>query len=270
MPRTAHIFLVLITVASGCVPVNAQSVLSTINTTEATDLFSGVHDALDRTINSVLRQTPDAAHRAHRNKADLEVHPSGPNAAETEMNGVSTPETNPSAAMRRLEQLRPLLDPILRSEGIPPDIAFVVIVESGGRADALSPKGARGLWQLMPETARRYGLVVNADRDERLDVEKSTRAAARYLRDLRSQFQSWPVALAAYNAGEQTVQKAIDDAQSNKFDVLSSRRLLPMETRTYVPAVFNLMLRWGSVNGFSENVAQTPPDERIVYAAQTP
>src|SRR6516164_2070018 len=272
MPRTAHIFLVLITVASGCVRVNAQSASSPVSSKQGKDLFSGVHDALDRTLNGVLSETRDAADTAHgdRDLAAPEMHPSAPDAAESEVNGISDRETNRNEAMRRLEQLRPLLDPILRGEGIPSDMALVVIVESGGRADALSAKGARGLWQLMPDTARRYGLMVSASRDDRLDAEKSTHAAARYLRDLHSQFKSWPVALAAYNAGEQTVQKAIDDAQSNKFDVLSSRRLLPMETRTYVPAVFNLMLRWGSVNGFSENVAQTPPDERIVYAAQTP
>jgi membrane-bound lytic murein transglycosylase D len=146
---------------------------------------------------------------------------------------------------------------------------LVVIVESGGRADAISAKGARGLWQLMPDTARRYGLLVNADRDERLDVEKSTRAAAQYLRDLHSQFKSWPVALAAYNAGEQVVQRAIDHAQSTEFDVLSSRRLLPVETRNYVPAVLNLMVRSGHLNHFTEETARPAWDKRIVYAVQT-
>ena len=271
MPRTAHIFLVLITIASGCVRVNAQSASSPVSSTQAKDLFSGVHDALDRTLNGVLSETRDAADTAHgdRDLAAPEMHPSAPDAAESEVNGISDRETNRNEAMRRLEQLRPLLDPILRREGIPSDMAFVVIVESGGRADALSAKGARGLWQLMPDTARRYGLLVNADRDERLDVEKSTRAAAQYLRDLHSQFKSWPVALAAYNAGEQVVQRAIDHAQSTEFDVLSSRRLLPVETRKYVPAVLNLMVRSGHLNHFTEETAPAPWDERVVYAVQT-
>jgi membrane-bound lytic murein transglycosylase D len=170
--------------------------------------------------------------------------------------------------MARLEGLRPLLDPILRSEEIPLDLAFVVVVESGGKPDALSPKGARGLWQLMPETARRYGLVVDRDRDERLDIAKSTRAAARYLRDLYSQFQSWPVALAAYNAGEQAVQNAIDRAQSNEFSILSSSELLPYETRTYVPAVMKFVARSGGMPSAVQEATPQHREKRIVYAAQ--
>ena len=110
---------------------------------------------------------------------------------------------------------------------------------------ALSPKGALGLWQLMPDTARRYGLVVTASRDERLDVEKSTRAAARYLRDLYQQFGSWPLALAAYNAGEQGGPKAVERAGTRDFVQLSSLRLLPQETRNYVPAVLSAMQMLG-------------------------
>jgi membrane-bound lytic murein transglycosylase D len=170
--------------------------------------------------------------------------------------------------MRRLEDLRPRLNPILQREGIPPEIAFVVVVESGGKADALSPKGARGLWQLMPETARRYGLIVERARDERLDVERSTWAAAHYLRDLHAQFGSWPTALAAYNAGEQAVQRAIDRAQSEEFGVLAARELLPLETRTYVPAVINLMTVSGKVSGVAGEATDWPPHTRITYAVR--
>jgi membrane-bound lytic murein transglycosylase D len=93
----------------------------------------------------------------------------------------------------------------------------------------------------MPETARRYGLVVTPSRDERLDVERSTCAAAHYLRDLYQQFGSWPLALAAYNAGEQRVQRAVARAGIADFIQLSSLRLLPQETRNYVPAVLSAM-----------------------------
>jgi membrane-bound lytic murein transglycosylase D len=171
--------------------------------------------------------------------------------------------------MARLEQLRPILDSILRSEGVPLDLAFVAVVESGGKSDALSPKGARGLWQLMPETARRYGLVIAGDRDDRLDVEKSTRAAAQYLRDLHTQFGSWPTALAAYNAGEQAVQRAIDRAQSEEFRVLASRELLPLETRMYVPAVVNLMAGSGDLPSVAGPTTQPSRDAWIVYAVRT-
>jgi len=139
--------------------------------------------------------------------------------------------------------LQPVIDPILREVGIPEELAAVVLVESGGNPMALSPKGARGIWQLMPGTARRYGLTVDASQDDRLDIEKSTRTAARYLRDLYSEFGSWPLALAAYNTGEQNLQHAIEQSRSRDFTALSSLGLLPLETRNYVPAVFSAITR---------------------------
>jgi hypothetical protein len=137
----------------------------------------------------------------------------------------------------RVEWLRPIIEPLLRQEGLPVELAAIVLVESGGRPQALSPKGARGLWQFMPETARRYGLVVNAERDERLDIKRSTRAAARYLHDLYGQFGDWRLVFAAYNAGEDLIQRAIDRSGARDFSRLSSGRLIPLETREYVPAV---------------------------------
>ena len=162
----------------------------------------------------------------------------------------------------RVEQLRPVIDPILRGQGIPAELVAVALVESGGRAAAISPKGARGVWQLMPETARRYGLVVSGQRDDRLDLVSATQAAARYLRDLHAQFGDWELALAAYNVGEQAVQNAIQRAGSNSFAVLSRLRLLPAETRNYVPAVMgarSLFKRTTAVQGNSVAVSTSNP-----------
>lgn len=143
---------------------------------------------------------------------------------------------------QRVEELRPILDPILSEVGIPEELAAVVVVESGGNPAALSPKGARGLWQLMPDTARRYGLTVNADTDERLDVLKSTRAAAEYLRDLYVEFHDWQLALAAYNAGEQTVQQALLRTGGTGFSVAAPA--LPAATQGYVPAVLAVLAQF--------------------------
>ena len=140
-------------------------------------------------------------------------------------------------AVSRMTQMKPILAPILQEEGIPYKIAALVLVESGGQPTALSPKGARGIWQFMPDTARRFGLTITNETDDRLDVLKSTRAAARYLRDLHAQFGDWSLALAAYNVGALVVRKAVLRSGSNDFAVLSGKRLIPAETREYVPAV---------------------------------
>lgn len=168
-------------------------------------------------------------------------------------------------AFRRLDQLRPSVNPILRREGVPLEMASVILVESGGRSDAVSPKGALGLWQLMPHTATRYGLRVEPGLDERLDVEKSTRAAARYLNDLYQQFGSWPLALAAYNFGEDRLQRSIERAGTGEFLQLSRRKLLPQETRSYVPAVLSAMQLLGSVRlpGPPKTYSKTVTAERV-------
>jgi hypothetical protein len=140
-------------------------------------------------------------------------------------------------AVERIRRLRPVIEPILKEEGLPPETLGLLLVESGGNPAALSPRGARGLWQFMPATARRYDLRVDFGTDDRVDVERSTRAAARHLRDLQEQFGSWPLALAAYNAGDRAVQRAVRRAGSRDFATLSALRLLPAETRAYVPAV---------------------------------
>jgi soluble lytic murein transglycosylase-like protein len=129
---------------------------------------------------------------------------------------------------------------ILREENLPAELLAVAMVESGLNPLALSPKGARGIWQFMPETAERYGLLVRPDADHRIHPEQSTRAAARYLRDLYQQFGDWKLALAAYNTGEGSVQQIIERTGIRNFDEMARRGLLPLETRKYVPAVLAL------------------------------
>lgn len=171
----------------------------------------------------------------------------------------------PATAVSRVQRLRPVIEPILRQERVPSELAAIVLVESGGQLNALSPKGARGIWQFMPDTARRYGLVVTPERDERTDIERSTRAAAHYLRDLFTQFGNWPLAFAAYNAGEKAVQRAVGRGSTNDFWKLTTLRALPLETRNYVPAVVNAMRMFGNASGFSVPVRHIPSGW-ILYA----
>jgi soluble lytic murein transglycosylase-like protein len=145
------------------------------------------------------------------------------------------------SAVAKTNLYRDSLGRILQEEKLPSWLLAVAYVESRYNRFALSPKGARGIWQLMPQTAMRYGLVVKADDDHRTHPEYSTRAAARYLRDLYRMFGDWKLALAAYNWGEGNVQKVIRRTGIRDFDELARRNLIPAETRKYVPAILSLV-----------------------------
>jgi len=132
----------------------------------------------------------------------------------------------------------PMILDIFKEKGLPEELVFTAMIESGFNPVAVSKAGAKGLWQFMAPTARLYGLRVDRWMDERLDPEKSTVAAANYLRDLYTVFGSWDLAQAAYNAGEVRVQQAIQGSGSRDFWVLHRRspHLLP-ETKNFVPAI---------------------------------
>lgn len=126
---------------------------------------------------------------------------------------------------------------VLKSRGMPEDLAFTAMIESGFNPVAVSRAGAVGLWQFMAGTGRRYGLRVDKWVDERRDPEKSTLAATAYLRDLYKIFGSWWLAQAAYNAGEMNVLKAMRATGSKDFWVLSQSRHLHRETKEFVPQI---------------------------------
>jgi membrane-bound lytic murein transglycosylase D len=130
-----------------------------------------------------------------------------------------------------------MIRPVLRSKGLPDELAYTAMIESGFNPLAVSRVGAKGLWQFMSPTARLYGLRVDRWVDERLDPEKSTVAAAAYLRDLHVRYGSWNLAHAAYNAGSVTVDRAVRRTGSADFWSLARTRYLKRETKDFVPAI---------------------------------
>ncbi len=161
----------------------------------------------------------------------------------------------------------PMILDIFKEKGLPEELVFTAMIESGFNPVAVSRAGAKGLWQFMAPTARLYGLRVDRWMDERLDPEKSTVAAANYLRDLYAVFGSWDLAQAAYNAGEMRVQQAIQGTGTRDFWVLHRRspHLLP-ETKNFIPAIHaaTLIGRQPEQYGFT-----VVPEEPVRYEVMT-
>ncbi len=154
----------------------------------------------------------------------------------------------------RADTLVPGLKKIFAEEGVPPEWVWLAEVESSMNPEARSPVGAKGLFQFMPATAERFGLKLSPS-DERTHPEKSARAAAQYLRFLYGRFDSWPLALAAYNAGEGRVGRLLKSRNASTFEGIADA--LPAETQMYVPKVMaTVALREGI------DPAQLPPPTR--------
>ncbi len=137
----------------------------------------------------------------------------------------------------RAGRYEPMIRRVLKEEGVPQDLIYLAQAESGFHELALSRAGARGMWQFINSRATGYGLARNWWIDERLDPEKSTRAAAHHLHDLYNQFGDWYLAMAAYNSGPGNVQQAVRRTGYADFWELYNRNVLPKETKNYVPII---------------------------------
>jgi membrane-bound lytic murein transglycosylase D len=173
--------------------------------------------------------------------------------------------------LSRSQQYLGMIREVFRKHGLPEDLAFVAMIESGFNPLAVSRAGAKGLWQFMAGTARRYGLRVDQWVDERYDAEKSTRAAAAYLKDLYQQFGSWALAKAAYNAGELRIVEAIRAVGSSDFWTLARSRFLQQETKEFVPAIHaaTVIGRDPARYGFEPVEVKPPATETVAVPPST-
>lgn len=138
-------------------------------------------------------------------------------------------QSNTLLAHKRANRWFPLIEEVLAREGVPEDMKYLALVESG-LTNAISPMGATGYWQFMEETGKHHGLEVNAEVDERYNVVKSTEAACRYLKNGYARYGSWALAAASYNLGPGGVDKQLGrQKRNNYFDLM-----LPEETSRYV------------------------------------
>ena len=170
-------------------------------------------------------------------------------------------------AFARSGRYHDMMVSILKEEGVPQDLIYLAQAESGFHPLAVSRAGARGIWQFMGSRARGYGLERTQWADDRQDPEKSTRAAARHLRDLYAQFGDWYLAMAAYNSGPGTVQAAVKRTGYADFWELYRRNVLPKETRNYVPIILavTIVAKNLSQYGFDD----VSMDEPLAYDSVT-
>lgn len=166
----------------------------------------------------------------------------------------------------RLSRYRPLVETIFAEFDLPSDLVNLSLVESGFNPYAYSRAKATGPWQFMKATGKLYGLRIDQYVDERRDPIKSTVAAARYLRDLYDLFGAWPLAMAAYNAGEGKVMRALQKAGGETFWDISKTKLIRRETKQYVPRIMaaTIIARNPDRYGFSREPVSPHQFEEVV------
>jgi membrane-bound lytic murein transglycosylase D len=152
-----------------------------------------------------------------------------------------------------------MIEQIMQEEGVPLDLIYLCQAESAFLPRALSRAKAKGMWQFISSRGKEYGLRQTWWIDERSDPEKSTRAAARHLKDLYEEFGDWYLAMAAYNAGPVRIERAVAKAGEANFWTLAEKRLLPKETINYVPTILAFTIIGKNPEMYGFEIEPDPP-----------
>jgi peptidoglycan lytic transglycosylase D len=163
--------------------------------------------------------------------------------------------------LERAGKYQSMIEDILKEEGVPQDLIYLCQAESAFLPRAVSRAKAKGMWQFISSRGKEYGLKQNWWIDERSDPEKSTRAAARHLKDLYGEFGDWYLAMAAYNAGPMRIQRAMDKTGATSFWQLADKKALPKETINYVPTILALSIIGKNPEKYGFTVEPEPPLE---------
>ncbi len=173
---------------------------------------------------------------------------------------------NFSRWLARSTQYLPQIQKELKKAGLPQDLAYLAMIESGFNPSAYSPAGASGLWQFIAGTGRNNGLKIDSWVDERRVPEKATKAASRYLSRLYSEFGDWHLAVAAYNGGEGRIEAAIKDYNTKDFWEIAESEGIYLETKRYVPKLIAAILiaRNPEKFGFTDIQYQKPQQYDVI------
>jgi len=163
--------------------------------------------------------------------------------------------------LERVGKYQPMIERILKEEGVPLDLIYLCQAESAFEPRALSRAAAKGMWQFISSRGKEYGLRQTWWIDERSDPEKSTRAAARHLKDLYQEFGDWYLAMAAYNSGPVRVQRALEKTGADNFWTLAEKKALPKETINYIPNILALTIIGKNPEKYGFNVVSAAPVE---------
>ena len=173
-----------------------------------------------------------------------------------------------AASMQRLGKYRTLIQNIMKEEGVPQDLIYLAVAESGFQPQAMNLRsGAGGMWQFMTYTGPEYGLTRNAYFDYRFDPEKSSRAYARYIKKLYELFGDWYLAMAAYDWGPGNIQRVVSRTGYADFWSLYRHASMPAETRAYVPQILAAVIMAKNPERYGLN--KLPPSPPVIYDTVT-